>query len=124
MNDATVDIGIEPNPGNPTAPIKGVAIPMLGIVAFLDHSWSDEWSTAIGFSTFDMDNTVGQSDDAFAAGRYALVNLLHYPVPNVMIGGELQYGYRENFNDGWSVDDFKVQFSFKYTFSHSLGGNS
>jgi len=124
MNDATVDIGIEPNPGNPTSPIKGVAIPMLGIVAFLDHNWSDEWSTAIGFSTFDMDNTVGQSDDAFAAGRYALVNLLHYPVPNVMIGGELQYGYRENFNDGWSVDDFKVQFSFKYTFSHSLGGNS
>lgn len=124
MNDATADIGIEVNPGDPVSPIKGVAIPMLGIVAFLDHSWSDEWSTAVGFSTFDMDNTDGQSDDAFASGRYALVNLLHYPVPNVMIGGELQYGYRENFNDGWSVDDFKVQFSFKYTFSHTLGGTS
>lgn len=124
MNDATSDIGIVPNPGNPVSPIKGVALPLLGIVAFLDHSWSDEWSTAVGFSTFDMDNASGQSDDAFAAGRYALVNLLHYPAPNVMIGGELQYGYRENFNDGWSVDDFKVQFSFKYTFSHTLGGNS
>ena len=27
MNDATADIGIEPNPGDPTAPIKGVTLP-------------------------------------------------------------------------------------------------
>ncbi len=124
MNDATTDVGIEVHPENPETPIEGVALPMLGIVAFLDHSWSSEWSTSVGFSTFDMDNTDGQSDDAFASGRYALLNLLHTPVPNVMIGGELQYGYRENFNDGWNVDDFKVQFSFKYSFSHTLGGNS
>jgi hypothetical protein len=71
-----------------------------------------------------MDNTSGQNPDAFATGRYALLNLLHYPVPNMMVGAELQYGYRENFSDGWSVDDFKVQFSFKYNFSHTFGGNS
>jgi len=49
MNDSTVDIGIEPNPGNPTAPIKGVGLPILGVVAFLDHSWSNEWTTSIGY---------------------------------------------------------------------------
>jgi hypothetical protein len=124
MNDATVDIAIETDPGNAISPIKGVALPMLGITAFLDHNWSDEWSTSVGFSTMDNDNTDGQSDSSYASGRYALVNLLHYPAKNVMIGGELQYGYRENFNDGWDVDDLKVQFSFKYSFSHSLGGNS
>jgi len=124
MNDATVDIGIEPNPGNPVSPIKGVAIPLLGTLAFLDHNWSDKWSTSVGFSTFDMDNTSGQRPDAFASGRYALVNLLHYPIPNMMVGAELQYGYRENFSDGWSVDDWKVQFSFRYKFSHTLGGKS
>jgi hypothetical protein len=124
MNDATSDIGIEPDPDNPNAPIKGVALPMLGTVVFLDHVWSDEWSTAIGFSTFDNDNTVAQADSAFASSRYALVNLLYYPVKNVMVGGELQYGYRENYNDGWDVDDVKVQFSFKYTFSHTIGGTS
>ena len=124
MNDSTVDIGIEPNPGHPTAPIKGVALPVLGVVAFLDHSWNDAWSTAIGFSLSDIDNASGQNANAFSVGRYALVNLLHYPAPNMMVGAELQYGYRENFSDGWSVDDFKVQFSFKYNFSHTFGGKS
>ena len=42
MNDAPVDIGIARNPGNTAAPIKGVAIPILGLVAFLDHGWNDQ----------------------------------------------------------------------------------
>ena len=124
MNDATADIGIEPNPGNDRSPIKGVPLPLLGIVAFLDHTWNDEWSTSVGYSELDIDNAVGQSDDAFHLGRYALANILHYPAPNLMVGLELQYGYRENFNDGWSVDDFKVQVSFRYGFSHLFGGTS
>ncbi len=32
MNDAPADIGIENNPGDPNAPIKGVALPMFGAV--------------------------------------------------------------------------------------------
>ena len=44
------------------------------------------------------------------------------PVPNVMVGGELQWGRRENFSDGFESDGFKVQFSFKYNFSCKLGG--
>jgi hypothetical protein len=38
-----------------------------------------------------------------------------------MAGVELQWGRRDNFNDGWSVDVFKLQFSFKYNFSYLLG---
>ena len=124
MNDATVDIAIVPNPGDPTAPIKGVGLPVLGVVAFLDHSWSSAWTTSIGFSLIDIDNTSGQDASAFSKGEYALVNLLYSPVPNMMVGAELQYGQRENFSDGWSADDFKVQFSFKYNFSHTFGGQS
>ena len=124
FNDSTVDIGIEPNPGDPTTPIKGVALPALGIVGFLDHNWSSEWSTSIGYSLTDIDNASSQDPSAFSSGQYALVNLLHTPVPNVMYGAELQYGYRKNFSDGWTVDDFKVQFSFKYNFSTTIGGNS
>ena len=44
------------------------------------------------------------------------------PVPNVMVGGELQWGRRENFSDGFQSDGVKVQFSFKYNFSWKLGG--
>jgi len=124
MNDSTVDIGIEPNPGNPVTPIEGVALPVLGVVAFLDHDWNDTWSSAIGCSLSDIDNASSQADSAFSKGQYALVNLLHYPAPNVMVGGELQYGKRENFRDGWTADDLKLQFSFKYNFSHIFGGNS
>ncbi len=122
MNDATADIGIVPNFGDPTRPVKGEAMPILGTVAFLDHNWNSAWSTAVGFSTTDIDNTAGQKASAFKSGRYAILNLLNTPAPNVMWGAELQYGYRENFTDGWKVDDFKVQFSFKYSFSNNFGG--
>jgi hypothetical protein len=38
-----------------------------------------------------------------------------------MAGGEFQYGYRKNFRDGWSVPDYRIQFSFKYNFSFRIG---
>jgi len=122
MNDAPVDIGIVRNPGNPVSPIKGVAIPILGVVAFLDHGWRDKWSTTVGYSLTDHDNAEGQNPDAYRRGHYALLNLLYTPVPNVMMGGEFQWGRRENFSDGFTSDGVKIQFSFKYNFSHTLGG--
>jgi hypothetical protein len=122
MNDAPVDIGIVRNPGNTVSPIKGVAIPILGVVAFLDHGWSDKWSTTVGYSLTDHDNAEGQNPDAYRRGHYALLNLLYTPVPNVMMGGEFQWGRRENFSDGFTSDGVKIQFSFKYNFSHTLGG--
>ena len=120
MNDAPVDIGIENQPGNTVAPIKGVALPLVGAVAFLDHVWGSKWTTSIGYSMIDIDNSDGQTDDAFSIGHYALGNLLYSPVPNVMTGIELQWGRRENFRDGFSADIFKVQFSFKYNFAKSF----
>ena len=44
------------------------------------------------------------------------------PVPNVLVGGELQWGRREHNSDGFSSDGFKIQFSFKYNFSARIGG--
>jgi hypothetical protein len=122
MNDAPVDIGIVANPGNPTAPIKGVTIPILGTVVFLDHTWNDRWSSTIGYSRTDISNTEGQEANAYKTGQYALGNLLYTPVPNVMVGGELQWGRREMFKDPYVGDGLKIQFSFKYNFSYKLGG--
>jgi hypothetical protein len=39
-----------------------------------------------------------------------------------MLGPELQWGRRENNTDGWSVDDFRVQFSAKFNFGKTWGG--
>ena len=122
MNDSPVDVGIARNPGNTVTPIKGVAIPVLGIVAFLDHSWNDKWSSTVGYSLADHDNAEGQTPDSYNKGQYALFNLLYTPVPNVMMGGEFQWGRRENYSDGFHSDGVKIQFSFKYNFSHTLGG--
>jgi len=123
MNDATADLGIELNPGNPEAPVKGVTLPIIAVVAFLDHSWGHGLSTAVGYSLSDIDNASGQLPSAFSKGQYALFNLLHSPVPNLMYGAELQYGHRNNFSDGWSTDNFKIQLSFKYNFSAKWGGD-
>ena len=122
MNDAPADIGIVNNFQNPVTPILGEPLPIIGIVAFLDHTWNQKFSTAVGYSLTDIDNTEGQSPNAYKTGHYALGNLLYTPVPNVMVGGELQWGRRENFSDGFHSDGLKLQFSFKYNFSYKLGG--
>jgi hypothetical protein len=123
MNDAPEDVGIASNPGNTSAPIKGEALPLLGIVAFYDRYWSDKFSSTFGYSRLDIDNSTGQADDAFKTGQYAVFNLLYYPVKDAMVGGEFQWGHRENFRDGWSVPDYRIQFSFKYNFSFRVLGN-
>ncbi|HSE18667.1 MAG TPA: DcaP family trimeric outer membrane transporter [Pyrinomonadaceae bacterium] len=121
MNDAPVDVGIELTPGgDPRRPIKGVALPMWSMVAFLDHNWNKRFSTAIGYSFLDIDNSNGQAANAFHRGHYGLGNLLFYPTDNVMVGGEFQWGRRENFLDGFKSDDFRIQFSFRYNFSKTF----
>ena len=122
MNDSPVDIGIQKNLQDPLRPVIGKPLPIVGTSFFLDHKWNDRLSTAVGYSRQDIDNSDGQAPNAFKAGQYFLGNLLYTPVPNVMVGGEYQWGRRENFSDGFHSDGTKVQFSFKYNFSWKLGG--
>ena len=122
MNDSPVDIGVQNNFANVVTPLLGKPVPIQGSVVFLDHKWNDKWTTSVGFSHQDNENTDGQAADAFRRGMYALGNLLYTPVPNVMMGGEFQWGRRENNSDGWQYDGYKLQFSFKYNFSHKIGG--
>jgi hypothetical protein len=121
MNDAPVDIGIENNFDDAVSPVKGVALPVTGLVLFYDHTWNERFSTAIGYSRLDIDNTDGQAPSAFKSGQYALVNLMYYPAKSVMLGPEVQWGQRENNSDGWSVDDLRIQFSAKFNFSGWVG---
>jgi hypothetical protein len=122
MNDSPVDIGIVNQLSNTVSPVRGEAIPITGLVLFLDHTWNEQFSSSIGYSRQDNKNRDAQAPDSFKDGQYALGNILYYPAPNVMVGGELQWGRRQNFTDGFHADGFKVQFSFKYNFSYKLGG--
>jgi len=122
FNDAPIDVGIKANPGNPVTPVVGEALGDFGLVLFLDHTWNDRYTTAVGYSRVDISNSNGQAPSAYKNGQYALINLLCTPVKNVMIGGELQWTRRENFSDGFAVNDVRLQFAFKYSFATKLGG--
>ncbi|HET6463323.1 MAG TPA: DcaP family trimeric outer membrane transporter [Candidatus Krumholzibacteria bacterium] len=125
MNDAPADVAIDKVNVSATAPLDVIALPVTGIVAFLDHNWNEKFSSSVGYSSIDIDNAEAQATSAFHRGQYAIGNLMYYPVPNVMTGVELQWGKRENFKDdpitGFnSSDDFRIQASFKYNFSKTL----
>ena len=121
MNDAPQDIGVERNPGTPTRPITGKALPVLGIVASYDFNWNDRFASAIGASYEKVDNSDGQKANAFKTGEYALANIFYYPAPSVMTGLEFQWGRRENFADGFKVDDYRIQLAAKFNFDFTIG---
>jgi len=112
MNDGGLDIA-------PSSTVRGEAnaeaVPLLGIVAYYDHYWSEKWSTSVGWSSIKLDTSNGQSDDEFEKGQIAQINLLHYPMDGVMIGSELIWGEREDIN-GATGDDLRMQMSLKVNF--------
>jgi hypothetical protein len=122
MNDAPADVAAKTNFGNLRTPVTGSPLPVFGMLAFYDRYWSDRWSSSIGYSLLNIQNVPLQLPAEFHRGQYGLVNLLYYPVKRVMMGGEFQWGRRGNFLDGFTFDDYKVQFSFRYNFDYKLGG--
>jgi hypothetical protein len=99
--------------------VEADAVPLMGVVAYYDHWWSDKWSSSIGYSFTEVDNTNFQDPGSFHKIDYASGNLLYYPAENLMLGGELMWGQREN-NDGASEDDTRFQFTVKYNFGIKL----
>jgi len=102
----------------PAAPAtaRAKAVPLLGVMAYLDHYWSDKWSSSIGYSFTRVDNTNLQDISAFREGEYASVNLLYTPASSILIGGEVMWGQRID-HDRASGDDVRFQISVKYNFS-------
>ena len=119
MNDGGMDLAPQLVRPEPDLKVSAEAVPLTGVVAYYDHWWSDRWSSSIGYSYTEVDNTNFQDPGAFHKGQYASTNLLFYPGENLMVGGELMWGEREN-NDGASDDDVRFQFSVKYNFGISL----
>jgi hypothetical protein len=117
MNDGGMDAGPDRVPGDPGVQVE--AVELTGVSAYYDHWWNDQYSSSIGYSFTEVDNTAGQTPDTYKKGQYASVNLLYYPVENVLIGGELLWGEREDL-DGANNDDTRIQISVKYNFGTTL----
>ncbi len=110
MNDASFDVAPE-NGG-------AKAVPLLGLVAYYDHAWSERFTSSVGWSMTRMWTTDQQTAAAFQTGQYASANLLFRPVPVVLAGAEFLYGERRD--KGGSIGtDFRLQFSFKIDFAHT-----
>jgi hypothetical protein len=122
FNDAPIDVGIQNNLGNAVTPVTGKALPDLGVVAYLDHRWNRAWTSAIGWSLVNIENSDAQSPSAFHQGQYASVNALYSPIPQVLMGPEFLWGYRKNFSDAFTFNDYRLQFAFKYSFTQTFGG--
>jgi len=122
FNDAPVDVGAHLNPDDPHKPLTGKALGDFGLVVYLDHTWTSEFTSSVGYSRVDISNSNAQAGTAFRDGQYASVNLLYTPVQRVMFGGEFQWGHRQNFDRIFTANDYRLQFSLKYSFSQTFGG--
>lgn len=112
MNDGGNDLAFSGNENHANAD----ALPLWGLMAYLEHSWSPQWTSSIGYGTTRVSNEDLQPDTSFNRGDYASMNLLYTPAKNLMFGGELLHGYRQD-NGGETGYDTRIQFSAKYLFS-------
>jgi hypothetical protein len=112
MNDGGVDMA----PHGVVGAITPKAVPMYGLVAYVDLYWSEKFSSSIGYSKNQVENTSLQTPDAYHSGEYASANLLYYPGEKMLIGIETLWGRRKDHN-GATGNDSRVQVSFKYSFS-------
>ena len=110
-NDCCFDLA----PNHALPPAQAQALPLLNWMIYYDHWWSKQWSSSIGYSENRQSNSPGQFFFAQHLGKYASVNLLFYPMQNVMVGIEGLWGQRVNF-DGAKNDDQRIQFSSRVKF--------
>jgi hypothetical protein len=107
-NDCCFDLG-------PNANLRAQTLPLFNWMAYYNHWWTEKWSSAIGYSQNQQNNSAGQFDDEQHQGSYASVNLLYYPMQNLMVGVEGLWGERVN-KDGAKGTDQRIQFSSRIKF--------
>lgn len=115
MNDGGVDLAAEASGGV----LRPKSVPLTGIVAYYDRTWCDSLTSSFGYSFTQVDNTNFQEPTAFHKGQYASLNLLWTPTKDILIGGELLWGKRTDF-DGVTGDDVRFQFSVKYSWGQKF----
>ena len=116
MQDAPNDVGTVLT-GVPSAPLDGKALPVTGLMGWIDHNWSPTVWTSLGYSTVSIENTAtAAGTTSYKEGQYAMLTIGTTPIKNTMAAIEFQWGQREGEN-GFKADCKKIQLSFKYNFS-------
>ena len=108
MNDGGIDLA-------PNASLQAEAVRSQGYLVYYNPTWTDKWTSAIGFSQHKQSNTDGQFGTAFRRGSYGSINVLYQLNKNLMTGGEYIWGKNES-KDGASATDARLQWSTRVTF--------
>ena len=120
MNDGGMDlapnVAVIPVPPSLILVPSAEAVKLFGMSAYVDFNWSKQWTSSIGYSFDEVDNTNFQEPGAFHKGEYASVNLLWHPAAGVFTGPELLWGRRTD-NDGNKGSDVRLQYTFHWDFS-------
>lgn len=112
MNDGGTDLAPD---GPSLAAAEAKAVPLLGISAYYDIGWSERYTSTIGYSVTQVDNTSFQTGSAFHKGEYASTNFIVRPSKDTFYGIEYLWGQRTD-NDGATGSDQRVQLSWHYKF--------
>ena len=65
MNDGGMDLAPQLDSPAPDVRVSAEVVPLTGVVAYYDHYWSDRWSSSIGYSYTEVDNTNFQDPARF-----------------------------------------------------------
>jgi hypothetical protein len=112
MNDGGMDLAPQ---GTSLASVSAKAVPLLGVSAYYDIAWSKKYTSTIGYSTTQVDNTDFQTGAAFHRGEYASTNFLVHPSADMFYGIEYLWGRRIDNDDASGIDQ-RIQFSLHYNF--------
>jgi hypothetical protein len=118
--DAPFDVGVRIRRGFLADTLHAVTLPVFSGLAFYDHTWNERLTTSLGWSALRVSNSSGQSALAYHSGQYALINLLYNPAPDVMVGGEFQWGRRTNAFNNFAPNDFRLQLTARFNYSITL----
>ena len=119
--DALADVAVVEDFSDPVSPLKGELLPVFAFLGFYELHWNPRWTSTMGYSLVDVDyGGTAVRPDTFVTGHYAVTNIQYHPRPDVWGGVELQWLKRENFSDGFSYGSWRVQCSFRYSYSIRL----
>jgi hypothetical protein len=85
------------------------------VVLGFTHHWTAKFNSTISAAVAELDDVPGQSASAIKTVEATFVNLVYKPFSQFMVGGEVMWGERENFN-GDSGDAVRLQLSMQYSF--------
>ncbi|TVP53438.1 MAG: hypothetical protein EA349_13700 [Halomonadaceae bacterium] len=85
-----------------------------GFVAYR-HQWSGQWRSNLALSAAHADNPSSVSPDTARRYHSAHLNLIHSPIPELELGGELIWGQRED-ESGATGELNRLQLSARFHF--------